>query len=170
MHGIPYLLLALGRHGVLANTGLNHEAGHRSLGRSAKHSRALHPPPRLDAEDREVDGVAVGRHNAVLGDHAVLLAAGYDLAGQQQQRLLRVVDQHQRVYLVADEMLAPRAGVAAAMPHQSAHLTGFGHLYGAIFETVVESEKGRARRGPSAGADHREQEQIAALDGSEHMI
>ena len=55
--------------------------------------RARRRTPR-DPQDR-----TFRRNHAVGADHAILLAAGDNLAGQQQQRAIGVVDQHQPIDL-----------------------------------------------------------------------
>ncbi len=57
--------------------------------------------PGSTQKTRQIDGVGLGRHQAIGADDAVLLATGNDLAGQQQQRAIGVVDQHQPIDLGA---------------------------------------------------------------------
>ena len=61
------------------------------------------------------------RHDAIFGDDAVLLAAGDDLAGQQDQWLVCAIDQHQPVHLGA---LVPH--ILMWPSHQSGSVAGFG--------------------------------------------
>jgi len=42
----------------------------------------------LDAEDAQIDRVGTGGNDAVFCDDAILLAAGYDFAGQQKEWLI----------------------------------------------------------------------------------
>ena len=69
---------------------------------------ATQRPGSTQKTDRSM-GSDLGRHQAVGANHAVLLAAGNDLAGQQQQRAIGVVDQHQAVDLGARLLMHRRA-------------------------------------------------------------
>ena len=50
-----------------------------------------HPTVRLNAEDAQVDRVALRRDDAVFADHTILLSARQDFARQQKQRMFRIV-------------------------------------------------------------------------------
>ncbi len=94
---VPHLLLILRRHRRHAHAGLRHLRLH-----AAELLAMRHPAARFDAEHRQIDGIGLRRHQAVGADDAVLLAAGNDLAGQQQQRAIGVVDQHQLIDLAPE--------------------------------------------------------------------
>src|ERR1700735_5500888 len=122
----------------------------------------------------EVDRIAAGGHNAIFGDHAVLLAAGYDFAGQEQQRLIRVVHEYQSVDLIAAIVLwlrrRPKDAVvdrtlSRARAHQPSDVASFGDFDLAALDSLIEGEERRRRR--LAGCNYWKQKQIAALDWSE---
>ena len=69
---------------VLLEEYTEHEAACGGLGRSAEGCRGLSPSTGLNAEDTEIDGVAAGGHDAILGNYAILLAAGDNLACQEK--------------------------------------------------------------------------------------
>ena len=52
----------------------------------------------LNAKNGEIHGIAFRGNNAVFAHYAVLLASGNNLAGQQDQRMLGVIHQHQAVH------------------------------------------------------------------------
>ncbi len=95
-HLVPHLLLILRGHRGHAHAGLRHLRLH-----AAELLAARHPSSVLDAEHRQIDGIGLGRNQPVGADDAILLAAGNDLAGQQQQRPIGIVDQHQLIHLRA---------------------------------------------------------------------
>ena len=81
------------------------------------------PASGFHAEHTKIHRIAFRRNNAIFPNHAVLLAAGNNLAGQQQQRTLRVVDQHQPVHL---GVFAPDRRCKPP-PHQPANISILGH-------------------------------------------
>jgi len=150
-HCSPNLALIFIAHGFGAHRGLRHQGGHlagvhgQSLDVSIQHFRrakllaASHPAPRLDAEDAEIDGIALGRHDAIFADHAILLAAGNDFAGEKQQRPLGVVDQHQLVHLGA-----LRFGMQhgrSMPPDQAVNVAILGDNHFAAAQPFIEGEK-----------------------------
>ena len=166
--GIPDLLLTLGDHCLLTDLGLDHEAADCAAAGCAELAGAFGPAAVFDAEDGEVDGVGSGGNDAVLGDNAVLLAAGDDLAGEQEQRAVGVVDQDQGVDLVA--LLARRGGRAAAGTDETAHFAGFGDLDFAGLEALIEGEELAALRGSAVRANHGKESEVAAFDRFEDTI
>ncbi len=49
----------------------------------------------------QVDGVAFRGDDSIFADHAILLASGNDLAGQEEERPPGIVDEYEAVYLSA---------------------------------------------------------------------
>src|SRR3972149_10953215 len=121
--GLPDFLLVLGDGGLLADFGRGHQALAESL-------RGAAPAAGLDAEDVERE-LAARRDDAVFGDDAVLLAAGDDFAGEQNERPPRVVAERQGV----DLRLVGRRPARPPADHRRAPFGGF-HL--ARAHAVVE--------------------------------
>ena len=102
------------------------------------------------------------RNNAIFADDPILFPSGHDLAGQQDQRPFRVVDQHQLVDLRA------RTESAAAPAHQWLHASGFGHDHLARAQPFVQGEKFLGVVG-ARGHDWKYC-QVAVPDGCEHLV
>jgi len=111
VNGVPHLLLIFIDHCPGAHRRLHHQAHSGRFCRSAEDGTCFSPASRLDAEDIQVNRIASRRHDAVLGDYAVLLAAGNDFAGQQKQGFIGIIHQYQRVYLVSAIELRLRHGM-----------------------------------------------------------
>ncbi len=129
---------------------------------------STHRPGSMQNTERSMGSLA-RRYDPILGDHPVLLASGHDLTRQQQQRLVAVVHQHQRVHLVASQVLVPNIA-AIAVAHQSPHLAGFRHFHRAVLEPFIQGEEGNSRGGFAVAAHHREQKKVATRDRSEHPV
>ena len=80
-HFRPHLLLIFVGHRLAPYRGRRHACTHHA--RNELSARAS-PASRFHAEHVEIDGVALGRHDAVFGDDAILLPARHDLSGEQQ--------------------------------------------------------------------------------------
>ena len=166
-------------HCLGADRGLDHQALRRRIGRCTEGRGIFGPSAGLDAEDAEIDGVALRRHNAILADDAILLAAGNNLARQQEQRLVGVVDQDQGVDLVAaisrrigQRMRAKHAVVSSASsrarPYEAANIAGFGDFDLPALDAFIERDERRCRH--LAGLHHREEKEIAAFDRGQDAV
>ena len=79
---VPHLLLIFRGHRLAAHDG----SGEKSTARRAAKlvlTVRRHPTSGLDAEDTEVDRIALSGHNPIFADDAVLLAASNYLAGEE---------------------------------------------------------------------------------------
>ena len=169
VHGIPYLLLIFLGHGPFADGGLNHEAVRGSFGGRAEGGGTFSPAAWLDAEDSEIDGIGAGWDDAVFGDDAVLLTTSDDFAGEEQERPFGVVDEDEGVDLVgAIGVLRWAVGGSASGTEETLDAAGFGDFYFSAFDSFIEGDEGGFDGRFAGGMDYGEQEQVAALDGSEY--
>ncbi len=72
------------------------------------------PAAMFDTKDVERQRRRADGHDAVLADDAVLLSAGNDFAGQENERALAAIDQDELIYLRADREVRRDAAVARA--------------------------------------------------------
>src|SRR5262249_52723421 len=90
----------------------------------------------LNAEDAQVHGVALCGNHPIFCDHAVLLAPGNDLSGEEDEWALGVIHEHKAVY--------PSTGRRYAMmraANKSASAAGFGHDDFSRANALVEGDK-----------------------------
>lgn len=172
MNGVPYLLLVLVDHGAFTNGGLHHEALRGSFCGSTEGCGTLGPAARLYAEDGEIDGVRFDWNDAVFGNDAVLLAAGDDFSGEEQEWLAGVVNEDERVDLITMEAQPGkwRIGTACAGTDETLDTARFGDLDFAAADSLVEGDERRFAGGFAGNADDRKQEKVAALNWSEHTV
>src|SRR5277367_858677 len=115
------------------------------------------PASRLHAENIQVNGIAFRWNDAIHADHAVLLTSGHNLAGQKQQRTLRVVYQHQPVYLGTIALRRRRN----ALPHEAAYISVLGDHYLSRTQPLVQRKKLAGSVG--FGSDYRKHRQASVL-------
>ena len=95
------------------------------------------PAAGLDAENAQVNGVTFRGDDSVFADHTILLASGDDLAGQEEEWALGIVDEDEAVHFSAVVMNCGR-GVTA---NQSLYAAGFGDDDFAGAKAFVECKK-----------------------------
>src|SRR5467141_3818721 len=88
----PHFGLLLVHRSLLADAGVHDGLRRGELRATARPAAVLH------AENIEWQRLGANRHDAILADNAILLAAADQFSGQQQQRTLAAVDEHELVY------------------------------------------------------------------------
>ena len=104
--------------------------------------RARRPPPVLHAKHIQRQRFRERRHDPVLADHAVLLPAAHQLSGQQQQRPLAVIHQHQLIHRRPVIVLRHWPRSVAVPVHRLRPLLAYRHL--TARQPVLQRQK-RAR-------------------------
>src|SRR5260370_879174 len=118
-----------------------------------------------DAYNIERKRFGANGHDAIFADDAILLAAAHEFAGQQQQRTLAAVDEHELVHRRAAVILRRCSGPNyAAVPHHSGSAAlAYDHL--AARESFLERQEAA---GVLRGAtDVRKNSNVLVSDGIE---
>src|ERR1019366_6686856 len=121
---VPHLLLIFRGHRLAAHDGRGAKTA--SGAAEAVLTVRRHPTSGLDAEDTEVDRIALAGHDAIFADDAVLLAASNYLAGEEEQRSFRVIDQDQSIHLRAAHGM-DNCRFAGAVTDEATRLPSFSH-------------------------------------------
>ena len=122
------------------------------------------PAAGLNAEHAQIDRIAFGGHDAIFANHAILLATRDDLAGEQQKRALRIVDQHEPVDLRA-VVANPRIRMPANQP---LHAPRFRNDDLSRAQALVKSQEFAG--GITLRSDYGKDREIPMTNGIEHLV
>src|SRR6266851_1036939 len=129
----PHLGLLLVHRSLLADAGMHDCLRRRELRTAACPAAVLH------AEDIERQRFRSNRHDAVFADDAILLAAADQYSGQQQQRTLAAVDEHELVYRGACAVIRDGVNSIAVAHHADSPALADDHF--AARETFFQRQK-----------------------------
>src|SRR5260370_37476099 len=131
----PHFGLLLVHRSLLADAGVHDGLRRRELRATARPAAVLH------AENIEWQRLGANWHDAVFADNAILLGAADQFSGQQQQRTLAAVDEHELVHGGAAVILRHGNGPNLATVAHHADSPAFADDHSTAREAFFERQK-----------------------------